>query len=161
MKPDDLAVGLVALYGGELRGRTRLQKITYLLDQAGANTGLRFFYHNYGPYSAELAQGCDTAWIFDRLEMEKPQGEYSHTVFRTSDPAPALFGAFPAGRARTLIAEMKDESDVVLELAATIVFLRQAGFGGRVFDEVKIRKPQKATDVRLDRAAKLLARLGI
>lgn len=161
MKPDDLAVGLVALYGGELKGRTRLQKITYLLDQAGADTGLRFFYHNYGPYSAELTQGWDTAWIFDRLEMESPRGGYGHTTFQTSEPRPKHFGVMPAERAVELITQMRDESDVVLELAATIVFLRKAGYGDGVIDEVKARKPHKATDARLDRASRLLKRLGI
>ena len=41
--------------GGRIVGRTRFQKIAYLLSVAGFEDGLRFVYKHYGPFSEDLA----------------------------------------------------------------------------------------------------------
>jgi uncharacterized protein len=40
---------LIALNGGEIIGKIRLQKIAYLLEAAGLGIGLDYDYHHYGP----------------------------------------------------------------------------------------------------------------
>jgi uncharacterized protein len=47
---------LVVAAGGQVPGRVRLQKIVYLLDQIGLESGFTFEYHHYGPYSEGLAE---------------------------------------------------------------------------------------------------------
>jgi uncharacterized protein YwgA len=39
---------------GRIQGRTKFQKIVYILKIKGANFNERFSYHYYGPYSSDL-----------------------------------------------------------------------------------------------------------
>src|SRR5690349_2175915 len=67
--------------GGRIVGRTRLQKITYLLEVAGLGEGFSFEYRHYGPYSEDLASAARLAAILDYIsEDEQPAswgGRYS------------------------------------------------------------------------------------
>ena len=47
--------------GGRIVGRTRLQKVAYLLSIAGLEEGLPFTYKHYGPYSEDLASAARDA----------------------------------------------------------------------------------------------------
>ena len=47
---------LVVAAGGEIVGKIRLQKVVYLLDQMGLNSGFSYQYFHYGPYSEDLAE---------------------------------------------------------------------------------------------------------
>lgn len=170
MNPEDIVAGLVALNGGELVGRTRLQKQTYLLDRCGANFGLRFTYHHYGPYSFELAGGCVDAEAEERIAINERVGGHGvpYAIFTsTGDGAPPdALGELPAARARALLEEMRRVSDIVLELAATIVFLRDEwSYYGKgktdAVEETKARKSLKATEGRIGEARGLLGRLGL
>ena len=163
MNADDIVVALVALWGGELTGRTRLQKGAYLLDRCGAEFGLRFVYHHYGPYSFDLAAGCADAHEGQRIQIEQRPGRHGvrYAIFSTDEPADRV-GALSAKRARRIVAKMKPSTDVVLELAATIVFLRdEAGYADGAVEEMKIRKSIKANDDRTGRAITLLRDLGL
>jgi len=161
MSAEDIVVGIVVLNGGELFGRTRLQKSAFLLEQSGMNSGLEFEYLHYGPYSAELARGWDEA-AFDRhITMTERPGsrEMPYTVFEARESAPSVLGSLSASRARKLLMEMGTVSDIVLEVAATIVYLRNSVRDP--IEEVKILKPHKATPRRLAEAIDLIDRLGL
>ena len=58
---------------------------------------------------------------------------------------------------------MKDVSDIVLELAATILYLRNSEdcSVSDAVDETKARKPRKAKEVRIKKALQLLNDLGL
>ena len=164
---ENIVVNLIALHGGELVGRTRLQKEAYLLHRCGANFDLPFpfIYHHYGPYSLALADGLIDAHAGERIDVEERLGSYGirYAIFRSKDhDAPDRLGDLPAARVRSLLREMQDVSDIVLELAAAIVFLREEG--GYVDDavkETKARKPLKATPPRVEQALLLLRKLGL
>ena len=80
ISPDDVAVSIVALNDGELIGRTRLQKTAFLLERCGMDSGLEFDYRHYGPFSVDLARGCDDAEFDGRLKMvERPAPGKCHT----------------------------------------------------------------------------------
>jgi len=53
-----------------LQGRKRLQKVVYLLQQAGCPLGCRFTLHHYGPYSRDVADACDEMVAAGLLEEE-------------------------------------------------------------------------------------------
>lgn len=171
MNPEDIVVGLVALNGGELVGRTRLQKQTYLLDRCGANFGLRFTYHHYGPYSFELAGGCADAQAEDRIVVDERVGRHHgvpYAIFMLAKEPAARdgLGALTAAQARSLLGKMQGVSDIVLELAATIVFLRDEWpYYGKErtgpVEETKARKSRKATNERIKEALDLLRDLGL
>ena len=66
-KLHELVADLVLLAGGELTGRVRLQKIMYLLDHKGMESGAGYFYYHYGPYSEDLWDAVSDAKFFDGL----------------------------------------------------------------------------------------------
>lgn len=162
MKPDELAVGIVALSGGELVGRTRLQKTAYLLDHSGMKSKLTYDYHYYGPFSFDLAEGWALAAKKNLLQLETKPGrhEVPFTIFRTTAEAPAKLGALSSDKARDIIGKLQKRSDIVLELAATIRFFSERRDVEDPIAEVKRRKPLKATAERIQEAKALLRDLG-
>ena len=165
---EDIVVDLIALHGGELVGRTRLQKEAYLLHRCGAKFDLLFpfVYHHYGPYSLALADGLIDAHADDRIDVEERLGSYGirYAIFRSKGDhdAPDRLGDLSADRVRSLLREMQDVSDIVLELAAAIVFLREEdGYVHDAIEETKARKPLKATAARMEQALMLLRKLGL
>lgn len=171
MKAEDIAVELVALNGGELVGRTRLQKQAYLLDRCGADFGLEFTYHHYGPYSFDLAAGSHDARAEGQIVIEERLGRHHgvrYAIFKSGSEAgaPACLGKLSAEKARAVLNATRGVSDVVLELAATIVFLRDEwDYYGKgtvdAVDETRKRKSLKATDERMEKALELLRNLGL
>ena len=166
MNAEDIVVGLIALHGGELVGRTRLQKQAYLLHQCGANFDVSFVYHHYGPYSFDLVDGLTDARAEGRVKIRERTGSYGvpYAIFKLVDgKSPDYLGSLSSAEIRVLIEKMLKVSDIVLELAATIVFLREEGGypGDQAVEETRARKPLKATDERIDRALTLLDALGL
>jgi len=139
------AVRIIRDSGGQVVGRTRLQKLAYLLEITGLGSGFTFEYRHYGPFSEELANSLSIAESMKLLtEEEHPTywgGAYS--VFKTfstsAEKAPA--GVNPA-RKRILKLGQK-ANPVSLELAATAAYLAQEGTPDP-WEETKKRKPEKA-----------------
>lgn len=141
---------IVSAAGGELVGKTRLQKIAYILTAAGLSDSLDFRYHHYGPYSDDLTFETKEAIVDGLVSTEDRPASWggTFTVFRASGPCEVD----PATKEIVKIACSYDP--ITLELAATAAFLK-----GEVQDdcwqETIRRKPQKATRERLDRARAL------
>ena len=165
MNADDIAVHLIQLSGGEVVGQTRLQKEAYLLDRCGAAFGLPFTYHYYGPYSFELAYGWEDALAEGRIEIEEQLGRYSipYSIFKLKEPCsdPDNLGNLPADDARARLEKMEAVSEIVLELAASIIYLKEEGYGEPPIKELKTRKPLKATDELIKKATDLLQDLKL
>ena len=167
MNAMEIAVNLIALHDGELVGRTRLQKRAYLLHRCGAEFALNFVYHHYGPYSFDLADGLTDARAEGRIEIEERPGRYGirYAIFRLKGDVrqQERLGELPIRDAGRLLKIMKEElSDIVLEIAATIIFLRdEGGYQSNAVEETKARKPLKATAQRIDGALSLLRKLGL
>lgn len=166
MNAEDIVVDLIALNGGELVGRTRLQKGAYLLHRCGADFGLPFIYHHYGPYSSDLASGCLDACAEGWIEIEERPGRHRvryaiFTLGKDARPSGRL-GALSAADARRLLGKIRKVSDIVLELAATIVYFVENGYDMKeAVEETKARKPIKASAERLREAYSLIRDLGL
>ena len=162
----DFVVNIIAAAGGEVVGRTRLQKLAYLLDQLGQNSGLHFSYHHYGPYSEELSSAVDFAKYVEGSVSEKERSRKSdgarYGVFSLSKSVePEALGKIPIADARRYLRAMQQRNSTVLELAATIRWLRE---NERVEDwreELQIRKGAKTGSGRMDQAVALLTELGL
>src|SRR5690606_1053783 len=130
--------GLAFLVGivehiGELRGRVRLHKIGYLLQQRGFAplAQLDFAYHHYGPYSDQLAGVLEQAafsGLVREIEQRSETG-HRHYVYRPNHEHPDLqhLQLDEADRA-----ELRKVADVTrwakwraLELAATVIYLER------------------------------------
>ena len=161
---DDLVVGTVALSGGELVGRIRLQKIIYLLDQLGMNSGALFEYHHYGPYSEAISDAVTDAkfWkkIEERVNFRAIDGA-PYSSFKTESPVPNILGDLQAEEAKRFLDKFASYKSTVLELAATIHWL---AFVEKVPDwraEVERRKADKIGNGRVDIAFNLLKEIGL
>ena len=153
----NLAVAqVVADAGGELVGRTRLQKIVFLSQLAGFGDDFAFEYRHYGPYSEDLAQAMEIAVALGPIvEEERPTdwgGRYS--IFSLRGQCPVS----DAHRAE-FVQQAKRIDAVELELAATAAYLFAVeGIGsavpGNPWEETRRRKPSKAAGGRLERAVK-------
>ena len=167
MNAEDIVVNLIALHDRQrLVGRTRLQKRAYLLHRCGANFELPFVYHHYGPYSFDLADGCLDARANKRIKVAERPGRYGiryaiFTLHGGANPSGGL-GALSADEARRFLKRMEKVEDIVLELAATIVYFVENGYDMKAaVEETKARKPIKASADRLREAFSLIRDLGL
>ncbi len=149
-------IEIIAAAGGELVGRTRLQKTACLLEIAGLGSGYDFRYKHYGPYSEELASAASIAPLFNDFEEEERRSSWggTYSVFRTG----AAYHGNDDDPFKQIVEIARDADPVVLELAATAAFLAEEGHPDP-WSETAKRKPEKVSNGRLDRARELYARL--
>ena len=142
--------------GGRVVGRTRLQKIAYLLTEVGLETGFSFVYKHYGPYSEDVATATRHGHLLGHLQESEQIANWggSYSIYTVSSP-----GSEQTPTARRELAELAANSDAIeLELAATAVFLAKDGFHDP-WGETARRKPEKAENGRIEQAKELLERL--
>lgn len=159
----DVIASVVALNGGKLVGKTRLQKVVFLLDHCGLKSGFEFDYHNFGPFSAELAEAADFARAEGRVRVRERPGfhEVPYSEFTTSEKAPKRVGGLDSKTVQLHLQKMEQFSAVELELAATIAYLKDFGVTTKQVDQVVEKlKPLKATAERLKKAHTLLKEIG-
>ena len=147
---------IIADAGGQIVGRTKLQKIAYLLEIAGEGDGFHFEYHHYGPYSDDLTRAASIACMMgDVAEKERATnwgGFYS--IYTTSAVSQQN------GTRQRLAKTAAKANSVVLELAATAAYFAISGESDP-WQETEKRKPDKAEEGRLEEAKKLYAELCI
>lgn len=150
------AAAIVRDAGGQIVGRTRLQKIGFVLEAAGLGSGFPFRYKHYGPYSEQLTAASQRARVLGLMRETESvaawggvYSTFSTTISPDSNVDPAR---------RQLAQEMVDADAVELELAATALFLSYDNVPDP-WRETEHRKPEKAANGRLDRAKQLYQRL--
>jgi uncharacterized protein YwgA len=159
--PHLIATRIIQDAGGELVGRTRLQKVAYLMQLAGFGDELGFEYRHYGPFSEDLARGMAIATAFGAVKEVEAQADWGgrYSIYsvapseRLENPARAAF-----------VQEAKKIGAIELELAATAAYLFAVeGIGrtreGNPWEETRRRKPGKAGSGRLERAVKTYEKL--
>ena len=67
-QPHVAAARIVQDAGGELVGRTRLQKVAFLMQLAGFDQSFSFEYRHYGPYSEDLSEAMDIAVLLGPVD---------------------------------------------------------------------------------------------
>lgn len=147
----EAVAGIVADAGGELVGRTRLQKIAYFLEAVNQGAGFDFSYRHFGPYSEELSSSAKLGQMLSLLlEEEKPTnwgGTFS--IYKS-----ALKPKKSSRVRKEIIGITKDCNPIALELAATALFLKKEGVA-RPWDETARRKPEKASPKMLEQSKAL------
>ncbi|WP_156029336.1 hypothetical protein [Sphingobium sp. DC-2] len=149
------AAKIISDAGGLVVGRTKLQKIAYLLEAMGLGEGFDFEYKHYGPYSETLSTalryGDMLGTIHEEVKTASWGGYYS--IFTCNCQS-----STPPESARRKVVELGNSADPVeLELAATAVLLSSEGYQDP-WKETEQRKPDKAADGRVGKAKALLAR---
>lgn len=151
--------------GGELIGRTRLQKVTYLTQLAGFSDDFAFEYRHYGPYSEELAEAMEIATGLSIVDEEERRADWGgrYSIYRLKK---ANLVNYPDSAQReAFVRAAANISPIELELAATAAFLYvregigQEGKGGDPWAVTARLKPEKASDGRLERAKEAFRKL--
>jgi uncharacterized protein YwgA len=143
--------------GGRIVGRTRLQKLAYLLELSGLGGGFPFEYRHYGPYSEELSTATRNAALLGLLKEEEHAtnwgGFYSiYTTLATSD--------LPPSSGRYQLAHQAASADPIqLELAATAAFLATEGMGDP-WEMTEKLKPEKSEGGNIQKAKLLYQKLA-
>jgi hypothetical protein len=143
--------------GGKVVGRTRLQKLGFLLELSGLGEGFSFEYRHYGPYSEELAAAARDAKLLGLVSEEEYPTSWGgfYSVFKISVPSSTNFAE---GSRFQMAREAVQADPIELELAATEAFLSIEGTPDP-WKEVAKRKPEKAGGGRLENAKALYRRL--
>lgn len=149
----ETAAQIVADAGGKIVGRTKLQKIAYMLEVMGFGSGFEFDYRHYGPYSESLSTAVKYAGLFDLIEEETRTADWGGSYSIFTSPLPSHLEEDDPRR--RVVALGNDADPVELELAATAVLLAKDG-SRDPWKDTKTRKPDKAGEGRLARAKGLL-----
>lgn len=133
------AVQIVSDAGGEVVGRTRIQKMAYLLELGGVGSGFKFSYKHYGPFSQRLADSLQIAVLFDSVKEEKRSTDWgaNYSIYQANANGDV------EGAREAIIRLAKSANPVELELAATAAFLATEGYED-AWDETARRKPEKS-----------------
>ena len=106
---------------GVINGRTKFQKMVYILKCKGVYFPEKFKYHHYGPFSLDLQLEIDEL-VFNGLLSEngslEPNPTYSYSI-STKDQNNGEFLKYAE-----LITVLNSASIKVLELTSTIFFLK-------------------------------------
>jgi len=162
---EEHVAAIVDSAGGKLVSRVRLQKIAYLLDQLGMESGFGYQYHHYGPYSRDLDNAILDAEAFGYVEetFERRQSDGArYSVFESrKTPETNVFGRLDTTKAGQVIRKLADTNVTVLELAATAHWLATVEKVPDWKKEIVRRKGPKTENNRLDKALDLLRDLRL
>lgn len=167
MSARELVAGAVSLAGGSITGRVRLQKVMYLLQQKGLSGPFRFSYHHYGPFSRGVDEAISDAKAFCGLREAIRHRELDGAPFSVFELPYAeaqrrcSLGGLAAEQARADISRMNAVTSTVIEIAATIFWLKHEECVPDWQDELSRRKGAKAGSGRVEKALALLAELGL
>ncbi|HRW66146.1 MAG TPA: hypothetical protein P5032_10430 [Candidatus Competibacter sp.] len=159
MRERDEVAKIVRDAGGQIVGRTRIQKVVYLLELTGQVNGFdfNFEYRHYGPYSEALSDAIHAADAFGLITEEERTAQWGgrYSIYKASEELERLI---ENDRVR-FIKEAAAIDPVILEIAATAAYLYAVENFSDPWGETQRRKPEKATPERLDRAKKAYQKL--
>ena len=147
------AARIVREAGGQLVGRTRLQKVVYLAQLAGFGEEFDFEYRHYGPFSEDLATAMEIASGLGVVQEEETRAQWGgwYSTYRATERTPE-----PQPERSAFIAAAAGIGAIELELAATAAYLSEReGITpprGDPWEATRELKPDKATPDRLERA---------
>lgn len=148
MTPADLILAIIAtLPGKKVKGKKRLQKLAFLLKEAGLRYSARFDIRDYGPFSREIASAANLLAATGAIqEIEEPLGASRtfvtvYTLERTGTSKHPLSDKY-----KTLLTQLDHFGTVDLEVAATYQFFRSSGFSDSAAKQKTVElKPTKTS----------------
>lgn len=164
---EERVAAVIDAAGGKVIGRVRMQKIFYLLDQLGFDSGFDFEYHHYGPYSRDLDNAIGDAKAFDLIKEEtqnRANDGVRYSIFKLSEGfggKDEVFEKMPRENVQQQLKLFDEVSITVLELAATIRWLVADEAVSDWRAEIVRRKGVKTENGRLEKAISLLKKLDL
>jgi uncharacterized protein YwgA len=133
-------VNLIKVAGGQIVGRTRLQKMVYLLESAGFIDGFEFEYRHYGPFSEDVANAVFLGQFEGVITEEERPASWGgfYSIYRATGVAPTCDQTM-----LNFIALTSAANPVALELAATAVYLANSEREIDAWERTAQLKPEK------------------
>ncbi|GEM90827.1 hypothetical protein [Oceanithermus desulfurans] len=153
-------VSIIEKAGGRVVGKTRLQKMVYIMEAAGIDMGYDYVYFHYGPYSEDLSNHIEIATamgIVKHTESLTADGKRKYSIYEIVKKT--LDDATEADEQNLLLKKMNETDSITLELAATALYLKKEEGYEDPWEETSRRKPRKATPERLEKAKKFYSEL--
>ncbi len=143
------AAAIVRDAGGRIVGRTKLQKVAFLLELAGLGSGFNFEYKHFGPYSEELTAAMREAAAFGLVQTTEQSTSWGgwYSIYSSAEKV----GDVDKRRVDFATEAIKVGS-VELELAATAAYLASVEGYSDPWEETLRRKPEKAANGRIEKA---------
>ena len=150
MSNREKAAHIVRDAGGRIVGRTKLQKVAYMLELVNLGDGFPFEYRHYGPYSEELSDAIRAADVFGLVSETEQVANWGglYSIFNALESA----GEKAKGLRSEFAEKLAGIDSIELELAATAAFLSAEEGQVDPWGETARRKPEKANDGRLEKA---------
>ncbi len=162
---EEHVAAIVDAAGGRLVSRIRLQKIAYLLERLGMESGFAYQYHHYGPYSRDLDNAVLDAkafgYVAEKFDHRRSDGARYSIFELTKKPQTDVFDRLGAYNVKTIVRKLADSNVTVLELAATAHWLAAEEKVPDWRKEILARKGSKTENCRLEKALVLLSELGL
>jgi uncharacterized protein YwgA len=159
---DYLASVIANCHDQQVIGRTKLQKIIYLLQECGLPSNYSYSMYFYGPYSEDVKADLAVlkySHIIDETLASKKGEEGEYYVLKVIDKE---FEPIDLSNWRDAIEEMDNTDSVILELAATYVEFRDSGYDEKEAEErVRRMKGLKCGHGNLKAALDLIQNLGL
>ena len=164
MNAEDLVIAVLgALPAHEVRGRKRLQKLAFFASQTGAEADVRFFLHDFGPFSAEIAGATELLSLIGAILEEDAQFQRTkrfYKVYRLPDPEGAT-DQLPSSTSSAL-RKLNEYSTIELEIASTIRYFMCTGLSEeKAIAATKNLKPSKSEPKIIERAEEALSKVGL
>jgi len=146
-----------------VRGKKRLQKLAYLVVQAGTESTVRFFLHDFGPFSSEVAAATDLLSFVGAITEEEAQfvrTKRYYKIYRLTDPD-IVPENLPANALAALSA-LNEYTTIELEIASTIRYFMSQGLSPENAVEATTElKPSKSQPKIVQRAKEALSKVGL
>lgn len=152
------------LPGKEIRGRKRLQKLGFLSKVIGAPLSAKFFLHDFGPFSAEIAHATEMlAFLGEIDESDVQLGATKKFVKVYKLNKAAQVSERLSNQIRGALVELQRYSTVELEIASTMLFFhREEGLPwADAIEATKELKPSKSVPNVMSKAKEALAGVGL
>lgn len=149
-------VNIITQAGGEIIGKTRLQKVTYMLFAAGFENNFDFTYKRYGPFSENLYIATDLGVSLGKIKQTEQTTKFGtpYFIYTVNE------NKIDINEPRAQLTQRANQSKVIdLELAATALYLFKENQQIDPWQETRKRKPEKTQNGELDRAYKLFGEL--
>jgi len=125
--------GIIGAAGGEIVGKTKIQKLIFLAQEKGFYLGYDYAYHHYGVFSPDLESDLRLGEAFDFFTIEETLGQGNPT--KTSLVAPEEYAYSDSDDpALKMVRELASKRSRVLEVLSTMVYLKNMRYEGEEFE---------------------------
>lgn len=143
----------------KVEGKKRLQKLIFLLDQAGFKSGASFLLKDYGPFSREVESAADIMSIFGDLTEQPVKTGYSNYI-AIEYSLPDAESVSPSKEMIDIVGFLDRFRTVELEIASTIRFFEVSGISkSEAIRRTRQMKPSKSTERVILAATSILSRI--